>query len=104
MANQPLLQGHPTLTAGPTTTTTSTYMEVTRVSDVHWGAIVAGALFGFATTLVLTTLGMAIGITATEPTPREPGGPGAGDAAQAVGIGSAIWWLVTVFLTGLFGG
>jgi len=64
--------------------------------EVQWRAVVAGAFAGFATTIVLTTLGAAIGITA--------GSASNGANGNAVGAGVAIWWAITVILTGVVAG
>lgn len=61
-----------------------------------WRAIVSGALAGFAATLILTTLGSAIGMTA--------GLSSEGVDGNAVGTGAGIWWLLTVVVAGVIGG
>ena len=63
---------------------------------MQWKPVVAGALAGFAVTLILTTLGAAIGITA--------GDAADGASGRAVGTGAAIWWALTVIAAGVFGG
>lgn len=63
---------------------------------MQWKPIIAGALAGFAVTLILTNLGAAIGITA--------GDAADGADGRAVGTGAAIWWALTVIGAGLFGG
>ncbi|MBI2932292.1 MAG: hypothetical protein HYY16_11625 [Planctomycetes bacterium] len=67
----------------------------------QWGAIMAGALAGFATTFILGTLGMAIGMTAGKAVSE---GAETGQVTTGYGVASGIWWLVTVALTGLVGG
>ena len=65
-------------------------------TGVRWQSILAGALTGFAVTLIMTTLGAAIGISAAAD---------AGDASgSAVGIGAGVWWLVTVLVAGFLSG
>jgi hypothetical protein len=71
------------------------YADVDWDGGVQWKSVVAGALAGFAVTLILTTLGAAIGITA---------GDAADAGGRAVGMGAAIWWALTVVAAGLTGG
>lgn len=63
---------------------------------VQWRPIVAAAMVGFAITLILTTLGAAIGLTAGD---AANGGDG-----TAIGVGAGIWWVVTVAIAGLVAG
>ena len=63
---------------------------------MQWKPIVAGALAGFAVTIILTTLGAAIGITAADAAD--------GGNARAAGTGAGIWWLLTALAAGVFGG
>jgi hypothetical protein len=63
---------------------------------MQWKPVVAGALAGFAVTIILTTLGAAIGITAADAAD--------GGDARAAGTGAGIWWLLTALAAGLFGG
>lgn len=83
------------------------YGETVWNSRVQWGAILAGAFAGFAVTLLMTTLGAAIGITAgaagvmgAEGADRET----AETAATGFGIGLGVWMLLTALATGLIGG
>lgn len=73
---------------------------VVRTSEwgegMQWKPVLAGALAGFAVTIILTTLGAAIGITA--------GDAADGASGRAVGTGAAIWWALTVIAAGVFGG
>jgi len=63
---------------------------------IQWRSIVAAALVGFAITLILTTLGAAIGLTA--------GDAANGADGRAVGIGALIWWVFTVAIAGFTAG
>jgi hypothetical protein len=56
---------------------------------ISWGGIFGGALAGVGTLLLLTTLGLAIGITAADP--RDMDG-------SAVGTGAAIWTAFTLLI------
>lgn len=66
------------------------------IAGIDWRAVFAGALAGFAVTLILTTLGAAIGITAADAADR-------GNAAT-IGTGAGIWWLITALVAGIIGG
>jgi hypothetical protein len=67
-------------------------------TGISWNAVLAGALAGFAVTLIMTTLGAAIGVTVAD----------SADAsrADATAIGGAAfgWWVFTVVLAGIVGG
>jgi hypothetical protein len=63
---------------------------------MQWKPVVAGALAGFATMIVLTTLGAALGFAA--------GDAADGGDARAVGTAAGIWWLLTALAAGVFGG
>ncbi len=76
-------------------------------SRTQWGAILTGAFAGFAVTLIMATLGAALGITAgavgVANTQTVDGGT-AEKAAGAFTIGAAIWILLTALVVGLVGG
>lgn len=58
-------------------------------SRVSWGAIIAGALTALATQLIFMLIGIGVGLSTLDPgTSDNPSG-------TALGIGAAIWWLVT---------
>ncbi|MFN2571078.1 MAG: hypothetical protein ABR537_05620 [Gemmatimonadales bacterium] len=63
---------------------------------VQWKPVVAAALVGFAITLILTTLGAAIGFSAANASNGADG--------QTVGIGAIIWWVLTVAIAGFMSG
>lgn len=66
-------------------------------SRIRWRAVVAGVVAGMIVQVILTLLGMAIGLNALN--------PGAGDNNyDAVGIGSTIWLLISAIASGFFGG
>jgi len=76
-------------------------------SRTQWGAILAGSLAGFAAFILLTTLGVALGITAgalglnaTDTVRADT----AEKAATGLSIGAALWILLTALGTGLVGG
>ena len=68
-------------------------MEGVRVS---WGGIWGGVLVALAVLILLTSLGVAIGVSAVDPSDT---------SARAVGIGAAVWagvsLLVSLFIGGL---
>jgi hypothetical protein len=69
---------------------------------VSWGAIIAGALSAAALSFVLLAIGAAFGLSVTSPwdfTGRE-----AGEAAAAVGIGTAIFLIIVHAITSGVGG
>src|SRR6185503_20771646 len=81
--------------------------EAVWSSRTQWGAILAGAFAGFAVTVLMTTLGAALGITAGAVgvnTADTVNTDTAEKAATAVSIGAAIWILLTALATGLVGG
>jgi hypothetical protein len=81
--------------------------EAVWSSRTQWGAILAGAFAGFAVTVLMTTLGAALGITAGAVgvnTADTVNTETAEKAATAVSIGTAIWILLTALATGLVGG
>lgn len=62
---------------------------------ISWGSIWAGVLTGMGTLLFLTTLGLAIGISAIDPTGTDPG---------TVGTGAAIWTGLSLLIALFVGG
>jgi hypothetical protein len=63
---------------------------------ISWGGIFAGALTGVGTLLFLTVLGLAIGVSAADPSSTD---------AEALGTGAAIWTalslLISLFVAGM---
>lgn len=74
----------------------SEYAVTDRGFGVQWRAVLAAAVAGLAVTLILTTLGAAIGLSAGAGTESPD--------AQAMGTGVFIWWLLTVAVTGVIAG
>jgi hypothetical protein len=62
---------------------------------VSWGGIWGGVLVGLGTLMLLTALGLAIGISAVDPGDTE---------AQTVGIGAAVWGGLSLLLALYLGG
>jgi hypothetical protein len=72
--------------------------EETARSAVSWSAIFIGAIAAIAATLVLFALGAGLGLSVVSPW----GGRGA--SAETVGVGAAIWLVVTQWLSSALGG
>jgi hypothetical protein len=68
------------------------------VRRISWAAIFAGLIITLVVELVLSVLGIAIGATAINPLTAGQG------AAQGVGIGAGIWFLVTSLIALFLGG
>ncbi len=85
----------PRRTADHLTTRRSTanLVDVQGMS-VSWGGIWGGVLIGMGTLLLLTALGLALGVTAVD----------ADSDAQALGMGAAIWAGISLLLAIYIGG
>jgi hypothetical protein len=74
------------------------HLEPRRIDTVRdrirWGPILAGLVTALSTLVVLSVLGLAVGLTAYEP----------GDRLQDFGIGAGIWGAVSTILAFLLGG
>lgn len=62
-----------------------------------WGAIIAGAVVALSVQLLLVVFGAAIGISVWAASQTET-------AAQGVGIGAAIWWILATIIALFCGG
>lgn len=69
-------------------------------SAIRWGAIIAGVVSGSASYLLLTLLGVAVGLTAIDPNAVEP----VGRVPLATGIWTGISMLVGAFIGGYVAG
>lgn len=80
------------------TTTMSGLRDFDRpCGRISWGAVFAGAFIALATQLVLTLIGMAIGLATIN--------PATGDTPSAAGLGTgAVIWLLISSLISLFSG
>ena len=65
--------------------------------SVSWGAIIAGSLIGVGTMIVLSLFGVALGLAVADPAE-------AGSNLGAVGIGSAIWFVLSQLVALFVGG
>ena len=89
--------------ANTTTTTTSYQPEVAEVSGnpfarISWGGIIAGLALVIALQMLLTLLGLGIGLSTVRPATGE-----APDAA-AISLGGGLWWVVTNWIALIAGG
>lgn len=89
---------------GTTTRTVATApLESVRGFDrpfarVSWGAIFSGAVLALAIQLVLTLIGVAVGLATLDPA------TGNSPSASALGSGAAIWWAVSSLISLFAGG
>src|SRR5215475_14826248 len=68
-------------------------------SRISWGAVIAGAIVAAATSLLLSLLGAAFGAGSVGDLQAAARGE-----AGAAGAGMAIWAIIDLFLSMLFGG
>ncbi len=69
--------------------------EIVEVKNrVQFGLIIAGVLTAITTMLILTVLGLAIGASTLEPR----------DVGESLGIGAAIWGIISALIAFLLGG
>lgn len=67
------------------------------INRVSWGAIFAGVVVGLVTQVLLTMLGIGIGISSLDPMGTSP-------AASTVSIASGIWYVVASIIAAYAGG
>ncbi|RJP24249.1 MAG: hypothetical protein C4520_04405 [Candidatus Abyssobacteria bacterium SURF_5] len=67
------------------------------LSRISWGAIFAGAVVAVVVQLTLITLGLAIGFATIDPASEQ-------NPFGGLGIGSAIWWIVSSIIALFAGG
>jgi len=81
-------------------TTVSEDAHTILVNKVSWGAIFAGVVVGLITQVLLTMLGVGIGIATLDP------GMGAADnpAASTFSIGAGIWYVLSGIVSAYVGG
>ncbi len=65
---------------------------------ISWGAVFAGALIALTVQLLLSLLGLGIGFSTINPESE------AGNAADGLGVGAAIWWFLSSLLALFAGG
>ena len=66
---------------------------------ISWGAIFAGVVITLAVQLLLSMLGLGVGLTTIDPT-QPDGTPG----AATLGIGTGVWWTVSYMIALFIGG
>lgn len=71
---------------------------------IQWGPIVAGALAGFAVTILMSTLGAAVGLSAGAAALMPATAEEAQETAAFFSIGSILWMVLTAIVVGLVGG
>jgi hypothetical protein len=74
-----------------------TIPSVSSVSHLFWGAVFGGSAVTLVTVMLLVLFGIAVGLFAVDPaTEQNPLG--------GIGIGSAIWWVLSWVVALFFGG
>lgn len=68
------------------------------IRRISWGAVFAGLFLTLAIELLLSMLGFGIGLSMVQP--AQGGAPNAG----TIGLGAAIWWVVTYLISLFIGG
>ena len=64
---------------------------------ISWGAVIGGVVIAISVQMLLSMLGLGIGMTTIDPMTN--GSP----AASSLGIGAAVWWVVSSLLAMLAG-
>ena len=82
---------NPSASATPVDVTT---VEVRAGERIRWGAIVAGLFAALSTLILLTVLGIAIGLSAYDP----------GDLNRGWSIGAGIWSAISMIVAFIVGG
>ena len=90
--------GLPRTTSVETTTTHDPQAGVHTHIRLSWGAIIAGVVLAIAAQLLLSMLGLGVGLSLISP--NTGGTPGAG----SFGIGAGLWWLISSLVALAFGG
>jgi hypothetical protein len=75
----------------------ATYNETTMIAPtdrIRWGSVLAGLFAALSTLVILSLLGLAIGMTTYDP----------GDPLSSFGIGAGIWGAISTILAFLIGG
>jgi len=80
----------------------TTSSELSHASIGQWGGVIAGILGGFAATVVLATLGSAMGLTAG--VAASASDANANDAATGITVAAIVWLVISAILVGLTGG
>ncbi len=67
------------------------------INRISWGAIFAGTAVALVVQLLLSLLGLAIGLSIVEPLTG-------GNPWRGIGIGAGIWWIISALLALFIGG
>jgi len=65
---------------------------------ISWGAVIAGVVLALAIHMILSMLGLGIGLTTVEPA------TGGTPDATSLGIGAAVWWVVSSLIAAVAAG
>ncbi|GAB4026803.1 YrzE family protein [Spirosoma koreense] len=77
--------------------TNQAYNQATFLKRISWSAVFAGVLVAIVTQMLLTLLGLGIGLSTIDPvTERNP--------TAGLGTGSAIWYIISSLLSLFIGG
>jgi hypothetical protein len=68
------------------------------IGRISWGAVLAGAIIALATQIVLTLIGVAIGLATLDPA------TGDNPTGTALGAGAGIWLVLSSLISLFFGG
>lgn len=69
------------------------------IRRISWGAVIAGTVIALVVQLMLSLLGIGIGATQVD-----PGGAAGQAVPEGLGIGAAIWWILSVLISLFIGG
>jgi polyhydroxyalkanoate synthesis regulator phasin len=67
---------------------------------ISWGAVIGGTLMVVAVQLLLSMLGLGLGLTTIDPAQ----GPGGSPEASTMGTTAVVWWAVTYLVALIIGG
>ncbi len=82
-----------------------TRIDFVRAFDsVRWGPILAGLFTTFATLVILSLLGVAVGLTAATGNPNGGAAAAANNHASGYGNGAAIWAAISALIAFFLGG
>ncbi|HEX8425053.1 hypothetical protein [Hymenobacter sp.] len=83
--------------AGLTGTSYGATSTVPFVRRISWGAVLAGAVLALVIQLALSLLGLGIGLGTVDPLEEQ-------NPMSGIGIGAAIWWVVSMLVSLYIGG
>lgn len=83
--------------ANDTAAVVASPIGVESLKRISWGSVIAGVLVALMVSLLLAFLGMGIGLATMNPLEES-------DPFQGLGIGAAIWWVVSTLASLFIGG